>query len=411
MAKAVCKEEHQTYDVVQMLYHLVDYHLLVCHEDPDGEPRFTMLETIREFALNCLWDQGNLIDTQQRYLHYCVEMAEQAQHLSYYAERYRWFEHLLHEQDNLRAALLWGQEARDIAMTSRLSAALCWLWDPHTSSQEEHPLTYDHNILALWATTLNATAIIAMKQKDYIQAHDLLTKTLNLNQLREHQEDMAATLNNLGLVALDSGNWKAARPLFEESLEIRRTCGITQGIAKCLNNLAIVAGLEGNYDQACTLLEESIALKHIVGDILTLSQTQNNLGHMYMMQGHYQKACMHFEEGLLLACQTGNNVANCLEEIAYLALQLGHTTKAIYWSGAVAQLRNEMKVLVCQREQDYYEQTLSEARITLGSDLFDKVWAEGRTAPIEDIIEAALTFVANTKNSIPEELTTNLKRM
>ncbi|NOK59113.1 MAG: hypothetical protein GFH27_549349n108 [Chloroflexi bacterium AL-W] len=128
---------------------------------------------------------------------------------------------------------------------------------------------------------------------------------------------------------------------------------------------------------------------------------------MYMMQGHYQGACVHFEEGLILARETDSNIANCLEEIAYLPLRLGHTAKAIYWSGAVARLRNEMKVPVCKREQDYYEQTLSEARVELGSGIFDKVWAKGRAASIEHIIEEALVFVNSTKNSTSAKFVTS----
>src|SRR5215204_4083736 len=134
------KEEDKQVEssVMEILASLVDNSLLVSRsesntrQEEDEQARFTMLETIREYALERLRSSGEVEEVQRKHAQYYVAMAEAAQpEVSKQWDEAEWwskFTRLEREHDNLRAALGWAVENRELETAARLAIALWWLW-------------------------------------------------------------------------------------------------------------------------------------------------------------------------------------------------------------------------------------------------------------------------------------------
>jgi predicted ATPase/DNA-binding NarL/FixJ family response regulator len=121
-------------DVLSALRRLVDKSLVIA-EERDGEARYRLLETIRQYAADRLVEAGEAAATRDRHLAWFLALAEALE-----PERQRdldaWRTRLERERDNLRAALDWGLAAPDPERGRRLAAGLPWLWHLHRHGRE-----------------------------------------------------------------------------------------------------------------------------------------------------------------------------------------------------------------------------------------------------------------------------------
>ena len=116
-------------DVLEGMASLLDKSLLQRTERDGGEPRFAMLETIREYGLEVLASGGEAQATRQAHAAYYLALAEQAEPELSGPQQLTWFEQLEREHDNLRAALSWFQEQSSDGQSSELALRLCGaLW-------------------------------------------------------------------------------------------------------------------------------------------------------------------------------------------------------------------------------------------------------------------------------------------
>jgi predicted ATPase len=116
---------------------LVDKSLLVPVDEAREEPRFGMLETVREYGLEALRDHGERETSSQAHATYYLGLAEEAEaHFKGGGQQLVWLKRLTREQANLRAALAWLLERREAQLLLRLSGALWWYWNLRGSSSE-----------------------------------------------------------------------------------------------------------------------------------------------------------------------------------------------------------------------------------------------------------------------------------
>jgi predicted ATPase/class 3 adenylate cyclase len=128
-AEEVCNPEADLgSDVLDGLQSLVEKSLLREKSDPDGEPRFGMLETIREYARNSLATTAAREKMRRQHAMYCLSLAERADFESRSHDQTRWFERLDADNTNLLAAIDWAREAGEADLMLRLAAALWGFW-------------------------------------------------------------------------------------------------------------------------------------------------------------------------------------------------------------------------------------------------------------------------------------------
>jgi predicted ATPase/transcriptional regulator with XRE-family HTH domain/Tfp pilus assembly protein PilF len=291
-----------------LLQHLTQSHLLpaVAQEGgEEGEPRFAMLETVREYAQEQLEASGEATATRGRHARYFLAVAEEAERGLKGQDQVFWLRRMEQEHANLQSAVQWTQEAGEDEMSLRLVGALCWFWQAHghyTVGREllagvlSNPRTREYPVARQKAC--DGAGRLAFNQGDYEAAQTLVTEGLAIAREQKDMVGVANSLNTLGHIALNQGDYTVAQALYEEVSQIRRSLGDPRGIASSLNNLGQVARNQGDYMVAQGYLEESIVLYRQLGDKRSIAGALNNLGQVARDRGDNDLALKLYTESL-----------------------------------------------------------------------------------------------------------------
>src|SRR5574341_38956 len=284
-------------DALDAVTALVDKSLLRQEEGPGAEPRFVMLETIREEGLECLKAAGEWESARRAHLRYFLGLAEQAEAELTGPRQSPWLDRLEIEHDNLRAALSWSEERGEAEGGLRLGAALWRFWvtrghmlEGRRRLQELLTLPGGAERTSSRARVLHGLGTIIHEISDYAQARPLLEESLSIWRELGDRRGMAAALNSLGWLAFEVGDFGVARSLSEEALLLNRELGEKRGIAVALFNLGLVALLQSDYPATLSLLQESLALRKEIGDRRGCAYVQVSLGWMKQQRGNHGQA-------------------------------------------------------------------------------------------------------------------------
>jgi len=242
-------------DVLEGLASLVDKSLL--RSEQGTEPRFTMLETIREYGLEQLASVGEAEALRRRHAAHYLAVAKRAEPALTGAEQGTWLARLEGEHDNLRAALQWSRDSGESALGLRLAGALWRFWYVRGHLSEGRAwldgllalTTSDRepDVAAIRAKALTGAGVLANIQGDYDRATVLCEESLTLYRRLDDTRGPAVALNILGNLAMNQGAYARAVALSEESLALYRTLGDKRGMAVALNNLGVVLLHQGAY--------------------------------------------------------------------------------------------------------------------------------------------------------------------
>jgi predicted ATPase/class 3 adenylate cyclase/DNA-binding CsgD family transcriptional regulator len=309
-AEAICGGEG---DVLDHLASLVDQSLIRVEATADVEPRCTMLETIREFALEQLAASGEQEVLQRQQADYFVALVAAAEPKLHGAERGAWLARLEMELDNLRAALAWSQMGRSADETGlRLAGALNPFWS-HSGRWVEGRRWLEDVLArcetpersAARAQALFGVGTLAEFQGDYDVAETHLATSLMMFRDLGDAAGSAAALHLLGVAAMYRGDYGLARSRLQESAATWRAVGDRRGLAMALFVLGD-ATLPADARAAQALYEESLALSRQIDDPGSIALPLTSLGHMALQRGAYDEARALFEEGLALRRQVGD---------------------------------------------------------------------------------------------------------
>ncbi|MBV9357343.1 MAG: helix-turn-helix domain-containing protein, partial [Chloroflexi bacterium] len=211
-------------DVLMDVEALIDKSLLLRRSGPDGEPRFDMLETIREFGLGRLTEAAELEDTRRWHAGYYLALAEQAEPRLRGPEQRVSLDRLEAEHDNLRAALEWALTSDEGATTAlRLSGALAWFWLDRGYTSEgrrwlDRTLSAAGGAPAARLKALCGAGWLAHVQRDAPAARRCLEPAVVLAGEVGDRWALAWARHLLGRVAYFDGDATTAGRLAEQSL-------------------------------------------------------------------------------------------------------------------------------------------------------------------------------------------------
>jgi predicted ATPase/DNA-binding CsgD family transcriptional regulator len=433
-AEAVCNADGALpIDALDGLAALVDKSLLKQEEGKGGEPRFTMLETIREYALEQLEMSGEAEVLRRRHIVYYLTLAEAAEPRLHSAEQLDWMARLENEHDNLRAALAWSQTARDdVALGQRLAGALWLFWQMHGHHTEGRRWLEDALVRgSSKATPERAKALIAVgqlaeAQGDQARARARLETALALHRELEDKLGMALALLHLGRVARNQGDYVRAAALEEESLASFRTYGLGREIVWALLSLGDVALDQGDFPQAEARFREALSQSEALGDwngsgwalinlgriacrqgdaeraqaVLTeslarfrdvgnsdgMAATYIELGYVAQRRGETVQAAVAFAKGLTLLRNLwiGESITLGLEGVATLANARRQPARAARLFGAAESLRESAGMPLPPVNRADYERDLAAVRAQLDEAAFATAWAAGRALTLEE---------------------------
>lgn len=397
--------------VLSDLRGLADKGLLWVPEHVVAEPRFAMLGTVRDYALEQLAAHGETEVLRGHHAALYVALAEQAEPQLEGPEQVAWVARLEREHDNLRAALTWAMEdgaARGV-VGLQLAAALWRFW--YLRGYLSEGRRWLEAVLAIAAAApareqgvtayaLQGVGALAYAQGDYTRATLWLDESLALCRTQDDRRGSAAALNRLGLVAANQGEYARASVLYEESLALKRELGDTRGIALTLDNLGKVAHAQGDYRRATALYEESLILGRELGDTRGIASCLHNLGTIAQDQGMYARAAALQGEslGLLSTLDDRRGIAACLEGLAQVAAASADSASNLWRAAlllaAAAAVRAAIGAPPPPAGRARMESTRANVRAVLGAETFAAACAAGEALTLTEAVTLALVSVA-----------------
>jgi len=432
-AESVCDTKQDLgLDILDGLASMVDKSLVRQIEQNDGEPRFLMLETIREYGLEKLAVSGEEDRTRKAHAAYCVLLAEEAATETDPSEIKVWTNRLETEHDNFRAALDWLAERNNAEWSLRLSTALFRFWEMCEYFTEGRqrleaalrlPCDKSHDGVRMRA--LFSAGVLAGNQRDYDASIQLMRESLEIARALQDQKSIAVSLNALAVFSRDEGDLDTATELFEESLALWEQLGDRLAVARALSNLATVKRFRHDYEQARALYERCQAIFHELkdrsgvawvfnhqadllreqgdlsgarsfytcgiaafreaNDLWGIAGSLADLGNLTREQGDFAASEALHRESMTIFHELGHKrgLARGLESIAALAAARSDANRALRFAGIAAALRETIGAPLTVVEQTKLDQCLEPARKQLSAEAGRAAWLEGWVMPLD----------------------------
>ncbi len=341
-------------NVPDMLEALVDKSMLQRREDAagKGEIRYRLLQTLREYGLECLAEAAEMEATRAAHAAYFLAWAERAAPLLSGATQAEELDRLDSEYENLRAALEWlleraPQETGRAEEALRLCNALTGFWEIRgylsegLSLLERALATGESADAAIRAQALHEAGTLALMQDDSERAAAFLRQSQLLFRESGDRAAMANILSMQGNLARARNAYKLARRLLEEALSIYREQGDMKRVAATREALAQVAIAQADYADAISLLEKNMARYKASGEQYRAAYPLSLLARArFLARGDLELAREQAEESLALFKAVGNrrliaSVLSLLGQIA-LAAHEGPRARALLEESAAA---------------------------------------------------------------------------
>jgi predicted ATPase len=428
-------------DAFEGVSSLLDKSLIRQEEGPNGEPRFVMLETVHEFAREKLRQSAEADEIRRVHAQFFLTLAEEAFPEFKGPDQLEWIERLEAEHDNMRAALSWASERKEVEVALRLGGALGWFWSVRGYQSEgrrwlEEALAIDGRVppeeramalagvgwLALqqgdldrakeaceeglqllaneareeareaMLNLLSCLGWVALEREEHRQAQQLFEESLALSREMSDTWWLASSLSRMALVFHSLGHSDKATELYEQSMDLFREQGDKNSLAECLINLAMLVYSQGDLERAAQLTEEAVALQHELGTRGGVSLGLYNLGWIALLQDDLGRAADLYRESLSLSWDSGLNplVQSALEGSACVAGAKGETERAVRLWGA-AQTLHETKGI--PRDTDFLAEAdarISAVRSGMGEEAWEEAWRKGRAMTLDEAVSYAL---------------------
>jgi predicted ATPase len=423
-------------DLLDGMAAMVDRSLVQQIDHANGESRFVMLETIREYALEKLQASGELPLTKRSHAAYCLVLSEEE---TTEQASTKWLERFGLEHDNFRAALEWLTETGSADWGLRLGTALFRFWEIREFLAEGRERL--GRLLKLpgaagptkpRARALFAAGVLAGEQGDYPSADRLIRESESIARQLGDQTGVAVSLNALAVFVRDHGDLEQAHTLFEESLALWRESGDQAAIARALSNLANVLKLQRDYERARALYVECFTIFCGLGDRASVAWSLNYQGDVSRDQGDSEVARVLYQQALVIFRELNDRwgiagtladlgslareqrdratahslyresitifqklehkrgVARLLECFACSAAAESQAAHALRLAGAAAALRQNIGAPLTPAEQTKLEASLEPARQAISNAAGATAWLEGWALPADKAIAEVL---------------------
>jgi non-specific serine/threonine protein kinase len=438
-AEAVCADgELAEEDVLDLLLRLVGKSLVQTEEGIDGETRYHLLETLRQYAGERLAESADAAAAQQRHAHYFLAVAEAAEPHLKGRDQVVWMARLDAARDDLRTAWRWYVDHGVAEEAVRLAVALQWFWYRRGVMEARTWFTHLVTLPELAAPGVVRAQALAWAGMwlgafgDLAEGGRLLEEALTWSRPARHAAITALTLHFLGLnrlhvgatdegrcmqeealalyrglgdqwssgemlchlgaLAYSQGDLMRATELAAEALSIARATGDIRRRAWAVEVLGQVSSARGDVAEATVLLEEGRAAYHEVGDLRGMAAVEEQLGHLALRQKSYAVGRQRFVASLQHLHALGIEVRglSALIGLASVASIEGDTARALRLAAASAFLHNAHGLAIPATDQAVIERIASETRSTLGVNAVADIWAEGQAMTLEQAIAYAL---------------------
>ncbi len=444
-AEAVCDPDATgDIDVLNGISSLLNNSLLRQIEGVEREPRFVMLRTIHQYALEQLMARGEEEATRGWHARYYSSLVHEAGPKLTGPEQGGWFRRLEQEYDNLRVIMEWalaGTAQAKIEQVLEISCVLWRFWAAQGYQSDglgwlEKAFSKSNGAeVALLAKAYNVAGIMCRDQFDYSKAIEFFQAGLVMQRQLGDKAGIAAGLHSLGTVAAYMGDYVQAVTYHEEAMILRRELQDQRGLALSLSFLGALKTSQGEFVPASQFYEEGLRLLRHLGDLRTTALLLNNLGYLRLSQGQPAKARPFFEESLALrrelhdrsgtagsilgladafategnssqaiklycesfqlSKETGEslNLAFCLEGIARILSREGQAKTASFIFGASEAFREVISTPIQPTDLPGYNEAVALAQEQSNPLIFQSAWQAGRRVSPEEALKVLMNEV------------------
>ncbi len=393
----------RTLDVLEATTSLLDKNLIRQADRAHTEPRFTMFETIREFALAQLdQDSGEAERIREALAAWCLAIATTVTPRPTVVGEPTSLEmslaRLTADYDNLRAALAWFADRRDAEALAQLTGTLAWFW--HWTGYGREGLEWSERALRMRADAsveariqlLAGSAVFLARMGDHERATALGEELLALAQDAQHPEAEASAWFLLSRAANQRGASVEAKAFAEKAVEGFHRLHAATWLPWAVQRLGIEADIAGEFERAAALQAEALERFRAFGDTLGIAYTLRRLGLTRDHMGDRERAAALYRESLLLhrAMADPWETASLLDQLAALIAEHGKGEQVARLLGAAHGLYQSSGTA----PQPYFQEARAAAEtwacIRLGREAYAAAWGAGRSLPLADAIEEAL---------------------
>jgi predicted ATPase/DNA-binding SARP family transcriptional activator len=325
---------------------LVNKSLLTRRED--DEPRFAMLETIREFGIAMLRAEGEEEETRRAHAAWFAAVASAGAGQLYGAAQVEWLDRLDREHGNFRAALDWTLAEREVEVARQLGASLWRFWLARSAFAEG--ASWLRRVIDLDASGMTpelaeiwyGLGSLRNRLGDYPAAQQAHRRALAIWRGVGDRRGESRTLTALAALTRRETDYGGALAMLNEALALAREVEYEAGVATALNHIGLTLTLQGWDDEAEAHFAESLAIHDRLGDRYAVSILLNNLGEIANRRGDLEGAAGYYEEALRISREidSRDGIAAELVNLAGVRLRLGEVAAARTLAvEAVAQLR------------------------------------------------------------------------
>ncbi|MEA2622535.1 MAG: hypothetical protein QOH61_1445 [Chloroflexota bacterium] len=396
-------------DVLDGVDSLLDKSLLRGVPVSSDDPRFTMLATIREYALERLAASDDGTGIHERHAQHYAALAESSREQLTGADSRVWLDRLEQDHDNLRAAIDWAIAEGRAEIALRLGAALWRFWQIRGHLAEAR-MRLDRILAApgsadappaLLSRAEGAAGSIAYWRGDTPETHRWYKAALDHARQTGDARLLAESLYNFGFAAdPDATTWTEAvalgTPIMEEALAIYRELGDSRGQAAALWGLSMPAITAREFDRATALLEESLALNEQVGDVFGIGWNHHMLGLIDITLDRLPSGAGHLGAALRLF-QRNNDRSGAvllLADFSVLARHAGDMQRHFRLAGATDAQRRITGADLVLDQVDGVDWVLPDKPPDASGEL--AAWQDGERLSFEDAVSYALEAAPET---------------
>ena len=360
------------------------------------DERYWMLETIRDFAHECLVEREGSETIARTHLDWHLAFVETMAGELFGAEQGYWLGLLEREHDNLRGALTWAYEVGEIELALRLTAGLQSFWYKHGHIAEgrrwfERAIAASPQSQELRARTLQGAGVFAGAQDDWRRAQEFAEEGLSLYRELGDRRGTAILLRDLGATAVRRGDYDLAVQSYEESAALFRKLDERTLLATVIANIGDVAFRRGDFAQAAERTSESLAIQRELGALFGVTVSLITLGFIALREGRDEDARVALEESMLLARELGStdNLAYTFEGMAAVAAVRMDWDRAALLLGRAEAIREATATELEAAEQIVHERTLTALRAAKSEEEVAELSDAGRLLSDDAAIDLA----------------------
>jgi predicted ATPase len=398
----ICKINNETnINNFDILMSLSAKSLLQQREDQDGEPRFFMLGTLREYAfeqLSLAKEDGEL---QYNHAIYYLSFVEEAELQLIGPNQVIWLDLLEKEHGNIQAVLEWSIIYQQIVTMFKMSSSLWRFWRTRGYITEgrywlEQVLSLKDYVeqRVLLAKVLDASGILAMAQVDYDLSRSYHEQSLEIYRILGDKKGVSGNLESLAMICMHLRDYERSFDLFSDSLQLRRDINDLDGISSALTNLANVSTFQEEYTAAIAYVEEALEIDRKIGNLQAIVCNLCNIGAIAYFQQDYLKSYKMYKEALIMNQDIADmdNNALCLEGIALSFAFLNRVRQSAVLFGAASKIRSRYGLPPHTANNDLITTIVDKGRSLIGSE-WDSLWLNGNSRLLNDIVN---NFIINS---------------